>query len=672
MPADEDRACGELLDPEQGPAELPGPRAGEPDHPEDLAAADGQRDAPQVLAPQLLGPEELGVLRRGLVGPAARQLDLLAGDQAGQVRLGDVLEVVDRVHPPVAQHRDRVGQLEHLAQVVGDEDEGGAPRPQVADELEQLGPLAVGQRGGGLIEDDQLRAAVHGADDVQLAGVDRAELADRGAWVDLEAVRRELLGGVVVDPRPVDQAPAGRQDAGEDVLGDGEVGERVLVLGDQPDAELLAGEDVQRAQVAALEQDLTGGGRVDAGDDVHQGRLARAVAAEQGVDLAGVDDEVRVRQCAGGPEHLRDSADLQQYVSHGSLLPPGAGRHGDGRHPIGSLARVAPDQGVVRRGGVDHHGVEHDGRAGLALGEGDLLVEVLALGGEGARGRHSLSLHRVRVQDLGGDAPDTEDVDGDLAVDVAVLDQLEDVTEAVVGNDHHVALGALLLPQVVRPERLDDAEGGGVGRRVDQVDRPAGGLLVGDHVVEGAGGLVGLRGTEHGDQLDVGVLLDHALEALGTVLEHLGDDLAVEVDDDTLGLAVLLGQHLDGLLTCQLARLLGVEEDRDVHLGVVGLVVDHGDRDLGILGPGQHVGDRVTVVRVDDDGGRLDVLDEVVELVVLLGRVRLGDDDLAGVAEQLGGVGDALRHRDVHLLGGVLRGVPDLTLGPAGRAAGGG
>ena len=63
----------------------------------------------------------------------------------------------------------------------------------------------------------------------------------------------------------------------------------------------------------AVDEDLALVGRVQPVQDVHQGALARAVLAQQAVDLAGLDDEVDVIVRDERAEPLRDAAQLELH-----------------------------------------------------------------------------------------------------------------------------------------------------------------------------------------------------------------------------------------------------------------------------------------------------------------------------------------------------------------------
>ncbi len=62
-------------------------------------------------------------------------------------------------------------------------------------------------------------------------------------------------------------------------------------------------------------------GGVDAGDRLHQRRLAGAVVADQADDLAGVDGEVDPVQSLDRAESLADSLELEEGSAGAHLSP---------------------------------------------------------------------------------------------------------------------------------------------------------------------------------------------------------------------------------------------------------------------------------------------------------------------------------------------------------------
>ena len=105
--------------------------------------------------------------------------------------------------------------------------------------------------------------------------------------------------------------------AEEHVLDDVEVVGQREVLVDDLDAEVGRVLRAVDRDGLAVEEDLALVDRVDAGDALDQRRLAGAVVADEGHDLAGRDVEVDLVEGLDGAEALRDSAQLEdRLVAH--------------------------------------------------------------------------------------------------------------------------------------------------------------------------------------------------------------------------------------------------------------------------------------------------------------------------------------------------------------------
>ena len=105
-----------------------------------------------------------------------------------------------------------------------------------------------------------------------------------------------------------------------DVLLDGHVGEDRRVLVHDGDAKVGGDGRVQGCDRLAGERDGSGVGLRGTGRDAHQGRLARAVLAEQSVDLTGDDIERHVRQRGHAGVRLADAAhDESRVMTHVDL-----------------------------------------------------------------------------------------------------------------------------------------------------------------------------------------------------------------------------------------------------------------------------------------------------------------------------------------------------------------
>ena len=215
--------------------------------------------------------------------------------------------------PAVAQHGDAIGDLEDLVEPMRDEQHEQAAPLQLGDGVEQAQALLGRQHRGGLVEREDARRRRQGARDLdELARRDAERAGDAGRIERqpefLEQSRRPLVQGAAIE-----QAPARARLAAEpDVLGDGQLrqhGELLVHRGDAGGARL--GRRIE-AHRAALDQDRAAARRIDAGQQVHQGRLAGAVGAGERVNLAAGGAEVDSFERRDRAEALAEAADLEQ------------------------------------------------------------------------------------------------------------------------------------------------------------------------------------------------------------------------------------------------------------------------------------------------------------------------------------------------------------------------
>ena len=255
-------------------------------------------------------------MRRG------RHVHGLADDHVDQLGAVELLHRHRALVHAVAQDRRPVGELEDLVQAVRHVDHARAGLARLADQTEQQVDLVRRQRRRRLVEHEHPHVGlvvVEGAGDGDGRPVDRSQ--DRHRAVDVEVDRELLQQPLRLAPlrRPVDEhpTPLAVPESEGDVLDGGELADdpERLVHELQTQPTRLARQ--ARAQLVAVDGDLRAGvGRVHAGQHLDQGRLARAVLSEQGVDLAGQHGHRHVGEGALTGERLREVADLDRRGAH--------------------------------------------------------------------------------------------------------------------------------------------------------------------------------------------------------------------------------------------------------------------------------------------------------------------------------------------------------------------
>ena len=140
----------------------------------------------------------------------------------------------------VAEDGDAVAEAEDLLHAVRDVDDAEALRTEAADHLEEEVGLALGERGGRLVEDDDARRRRRRAGDGDDLALGDGEGFDDRLRVERDAEPVEQRAGLAVHAAIVDEAEAAdRLAAEEDVLGDAEIGLEVELLVHRDDAEGL-------------------------------------------------------------------------------------------------------------------------------------------------------------------------------------------------------------------------------------------------------------------------------------------------------------------------------------------------------------------------------------------------------------------------------------------------
>ena len=200
-------------------------------------------------------------LRRALARRAGRlvdpQEDLAPDHPPRELLLGRAGSRKRLDHLPAAQDRDPVGDLEHLVQLVADEDDREPLLAQHLEYPEELGSLLRRQHRGRLVQDQDVRLAVQRLDDLDALLLTDGDLVDPCIRVDCEAevlrqVEHALARGVVVEQ----DAHVTRLHPEHDVLGDGHHRDQHEVLVHHADPEVDRGSRRVDPHLLPVEQDL--------------------------------------------------------------------------------------------------------------------------------------------------------------------------------------------------------------------------------------------------------------------------------------------------------------------------------------------------------------------------------------------------------------------------------
>ena len=264
-----------------------------------------------------------GQLQYRLAGSPARAAAFVHGpvadhgaDQRGHVEFRGARR---GCHAAVSHHRDAVGEVEHLVEVVGDVDDR---RPPVAQRAHQaVDPLGVAAaQGGGRLVQDQ-----HPAPEVDLTG-DLHEGLLGGAEGPGDRVRRDVDAEPVEGPRrllarPPPQHPsgAGGEPAQQEVLGHRQAVHQGAPLVDDAHPRRVGAARGERGLPLPVDEDVPAVRGERAADHLDERRLAGPVHPDDGVHLARQQREVDACQRLRAAERLAHVAQLQ-YRRHLAFL----------------------------------------------------------------------------------------------------------------------------------------------------------------------------------------------------------------------------------------------------------------------------------------------------------------------------------------------------------------
>jgi hypothetical protein len=296
------------------------------------ARADQSVEPHHLAAPHL----EADVLEQAPAGQAARfqrdLADLGAPDVARHVDAAPdhqlrhrVLVGVARLQRAtilaVAQNADAVGDLEDLLHPVRDVDDPDTLAAQIVDHLEQHDLLGVGQRRGRFVEDHRLGVHRQGARDLDHLLVRNGQIADQRLRLEANLQPLQDRPCLLVERGPVHPAEAStRQFAQIDVLGHAQLVGEAQFLVDEHDAHSLGMQRIGHHRGLLADVDRAFVGLVQPAQHLHQGRLAGAVLAHQGMDLAGHHGQRHAVERAHPGEGLDDPVETQCGGLSGHIL----------------------------------------------------------------------------------------------------------------------------------------------------------------------------------------------------------------------------------------------------------------------------------------------------------------------------------------------------------------
>ncbi len=310
--AKQDAAFLHPAQPRDDLGKLPLAVPGDPGDAQDLTGCNLQRHAAQGEGPAVAKGAHAGdaqdavAASRFLAGH--RSAYLAPHHEVGEEAWGSVLPVERRDSAAVAKDRDPVGHLHDLVQLVCDEDDGAPGLFHAVQRGEKVPGFLGCEHGSGLVQDEDVRAAVEHLHDLHPLLLPDRKLPYLRPGIGLQPVAARKPRYVVLDGAHV-QDEARLRHAEGDVLGDGEGLHEPEVLVHHAYACRYGMAGGAEVDPPAPDQDLPAVGAVEARKNIHQRALTGAILAEKGVDFTCADLEAY----AVIGQHARKAL---RYVAH--------------------------------------------------------------------------------------------------------------------------------------------------------------------------------------------------------------------------------------------------------------------------------------------------------------------------------------------------------------------
>ena len=250
------------------------------------------------------------------------QLDGAADHHAAQFLLGGVLRVDRADAATLAQHRHAVGHGHDLVELVGDEEDALALAGEAAHNLDQFLDLLGREYGGRLVEDQHLVVAIEHLEDLDALLHPHGDVLNLRIQIDGQAValgQRADLGARLL---LLEEAHARVLRAQYDVVQHGKDVDQLEVLVYHADMQRSGVVGIVDFDLAPVLFDRAVLRLIHSEEHAHQRRFARAVFAQQRVDLTAAQLKRHVVVGPDARKFLGDVKHLDHIIRvHASTSP---------------------------------------------------------------------------------------------------------------------------------------------------------------------------------------------------------------------------------------------------------------------------------------------------------------------------------------------------------------
>ena len=240
--------------------------------------------------------------------------------QRRQAALGRLFRISLTHQSALTQDGNPIRHPQNLFQLVRDKDDRGALLPQPRHDGKETFDLLGRENSSRLVENQNVGVAVERLDNLYpLAHPDR-QIFNHRIRIDIQIVTMGKLLNAGGDGAGVEKAIFDALAAQHNILGHRHHWHQLEVLMHHADAQGNGVIGVVHGRRLAIDQDFTTGWLVETVDDIHQGRFARAIFAQQRQNLAALEFQVDILIGDDAGKVFGDVADFQDRSCHISVL----------------------------------------------------------------------------------------------------------------------------------------------------------------------------------------------------------------------------------------------------------------------------------------------------------------------------------------------------------------
>lgn len=298
------------IDAKEHAAELGSSRAHEAGETDDFTGANVEADVSNPAT------REVCYTQQGVAGgnrrAAVHGIDGATDHVLNELFAGEAGERAGEDSSTITEDGDAVTERAQFFEAMGDVNDADAAVTQLADNAKDLASFGFGERGGGLVEDQQAGALRDGTADFDELPAGGTEVFDAGFGIEMEFIAGDERGGAFDDDAAAHPSGFGGDLAPEkNIFGNSKMRGKQGLLVDHGDTLLSGFGRIFEIDRLPAPEHFPGIAAVHTGDHAHESGFAGAVFSHEQVHFPLRDFQVRIAERTNAAEAFLDCAERE-------------------------------------------------------------------------------------------------------------------------------------------------------------------------------------------------------------------------------------------------------------------------------------------------------------------------------------------------------------------------